>query len=892
MIDFQAINSYLISSLRAIIKSWIPGGKFEGVQYVVRNPNRSDKTPGSFKINCNTGVWKDFSTGDTGGDPVSLYAYVENIKQIESANKLSEMYNIYSAPPITTVARNDTLTPVIPIPQNVQNRPVKFKNTKISEYYPYFGKNNELICYSCRVIHPDKKKDVVPLTYCSDGNGGEFWKFKSVPVPRPIYGLDDLEKYPNARVLIVEGEKCRDYAKKIFEKESYIVPIAWIGGSSGINVIDWSPIYGRKLILWPDADTQRDSDNNILPFAEQPGTKAMIGIYDKVKKHVPGARIIKPPEDKVNGWDIADSGFDKKHAVSFIKNNMMEIDQVKSEAVKKYQSNFPFQCLGYNSNNGTIQYYYLPVGTKKVTSLTAMGHSKMNMLSLAPMEFYESWKPSKNGPVWTAAINDCIRRCENIGLYDRLRVRGRGAWYDHGRSILHLGDRLSVDGKIEKTQDFESHYIYEAEIPTEMESDFMNAILEPQEAKKLVEICNMLSWENELSGTLLAGWLVLAPICGAVEWRPHIWITGESETGKSWIMDNIIYPMLGRSVIYAESNSSEAGIRQLLQSDAFPVIFDEIEMESRDDLKRVQNIINLARSASSNKNAYIVKGSASGNFVTYQIRSCFLFSSINPKLYQQADENRITLLKLVKRQDYVDGNKFDEVQDKVANTFTDEYCMKMRARSIVKIPVIRENAKILCRVMSKVLKSKRLGDQIGTLLAGACILKYNDVITQEKAEEIAKNFDSDVIKEVKGKTDQEKCLDIILESVIRSDVGNETDSIGTLLLKSIKEIKSDVDDDVNYKIQIAKETSIKALRKYGIAIISRNKEIAIAENHSVLKSVLFGTPWEGGYKVVLNRLPGVKKKTAIFGSGRRLAAISIPIDVVFPEIEIEGSEEW
>ena len=55
---------------------------------------RADKKPGSFKINLTTGKWGDFSTGDRGGDLVSLAAYVSGLPQRESAIRLAESLGV------------------------------------------------------------------------------------------------------------------------------------------------------------------------------------------------------------------------------------------------------------------------------------------------------------------------------------------------------------------------------------------------------------------------------------------------------------------------------------------------------------------------------------------------------------------------------------------------------------------------------------------------------------------------------------------------------------------------------------------------------------------------------------------------------------------------------
>jgi len=53
-----------------------------------------DRNPGSFSVNLRTGKWADFATGDAGGDPVSLAAYVLNISQIEAARVIAGMVGV------------------------------------------------------------------------------------------------------------------------------------------------------------------------------------------------------------------------------------------------------------------------------------------------------------------------------------------------------------------------------------------------------------------------------------------------------------------------------------------------------------------------------------------------------------------------------------------------------------------------------------------------------------------------------------------------------------------------------------------------------------------------------------------------------------------------------
>jgi hypothetical protein len=94
MIDFHRINHAAIPLLPAIITRLLPGGKIHSREYVVRNPRRIDRHPGSFKVNLRNGRWADFATTARGGDPISLIAWLEGISQPEAAKLLARMLSI------------------------------------------------------------------------------------------------------------------------------------------------------------------------------------------------------------------------------------------------------------------------------------------------------------------------------------------------------------------------------------------------------------------------------------------------------------------------------------------------------------------------------------------------------------------------------------------------------------------------------------------------------------------------------------------------------------------------------------------------------------------------------------------------------------------------------
>lgn len=94
-LDFQGINEDALRNARSLLLRLIPGGKFRSQEYIVRNPKRTDRNPGSFKINYKTGAWSDFAIeGVKGGDLISLAAYVRDTSQSNAARELADMIGI------------------------------------------------------------------------------------------------------------------------------------------------------------------------------------------------------------------------------------------------------------------------------------------------------------------------------------------------------------------------------------------------------------------------------------------------------------------------------------------------------------------------------------------------------------------------------------------------------------------------------------------------------------------------------------------------------------------------------------------------------------------------------------------------------------------------------
>ncbi len=531
-----------------------------------------------------------------------------------------------------------------------------------------------------------------------------------------------------------------------------------------------------------------------------------------------------------------------------------------------------FQRLGYDRG----EYFYLSHGTGQVKGLTADKHTAAHLLTLAPLNWWEGkftdGKKSGGGFNELGAKNWLIQTTHDLGIYDSDRVRGLGAWEDDGRSVLHLGDFLRVDGERVALPDMKSKFIYERAIPI---SDEETQPLSAKDANKLVQLCDMLSWEKPINSRLLAGWIVASIVCGALQWRPHIWLTGPAGTGKSFVIDNIIKHVAGRHLKGMLGTTTEAGMRRVLRNNAFSVIFDEFDAEDHHAEQRIQSILEFARPCSSNNDSKIYKARQGGDGVdSFQPRSCIGVASVNVKMSQRADTSRVSVLSLVKG----DSKYFDQViKPFCVSTLTPAFARGLRARAILQIPTINKNADVFQEAVSKKLGSRRDGDQYGSLLACSYSLFKNTVVTLDEAQDFVDKQDWEGHSTTAEQKDELRCLQAILagRARVQCRMGSFDVPVGELI-----QIAAQWGEEAVHE-HVTKEAATAELKRIGIRLDFMDG-FWVSNNHPTLAMFLQKTPWATSWCNVISRLEGAQKSSSPvrFGAGHVSRSVLLPIRYV------------
>jgi putative DNA primase/helicase len=800
-------------------------------------------------------------------------------------------------------------TPIHPVPADAPPPVTQhYKHGTPAAVYHYRDTAGQLQFLVCRFEFADGSKITPPLTYCQHPTTGKrAWRWLGPRGTRTLYGAELLAQDPTKPVLIVEGEKCKDVG---FDTLPNFHTLTWMGGTAGILKSDFTILKDRDVHIWPDADrpgmkAMREIATQIAPFAKS------ITLHGRIRLNKSMPQIIRN-QCSVKGFDLTDcqklqiepTETAPTPAVLFLQFSQFlnpsgsyqplncrktapktaslltlppAVLAPKPAVFGKRQPYNPDRApmivaLGYDHET----YYYLAQEAKQVFALTASSHKPLHFISLVSDQTY--WQMeypkesrSSSGIDWNEAAAKLMSACKQAGPFTPEHIRGRGAWFDDGRIVLHLGDQLIVDGELQPVLSRPGKFVYERAktlTPPAPEP------LTDDESIKVLQIARAFNWRRPVSGTLLSGWLTLAPICGALDWRPHVWITGCQGSGKSWIASNFVHKLVGNMAVYIKGGCSEAGIRQTIRTDALPIIFDEAEGEDARDHGRIRTVLQLMRQASSEIGGRVVKGSASGNATFFDIRSMFCLIAIGVTLEAAADKSRCAVLEL--GAGYT-GSRFDVIREGMKD-FTPEYAARLFARTVSLIPVIRENALILAREVAEVFGSQRMGDQYGTLLAGAWSLLSSERITQAAAKDYVASFDwAEQSADI-----QERDEDICLQRIVGSSIKVEMHA-GSAVMRTVGELIARVSLQAGVKDSrmIHVEDADMALRRHGLRVDRAGGFLYIANSHPELKRLMADTSWAAGYHRTLQRMEGATAADPRpFAPGTKYRATRIPLSCV------------
>jgi putative DNA primase/helicase len=533
--------------------------------------------------------------------------------------------------------------------------------------------------------------------------------------------------------------------------------------------------------------------------------------------------------------------------------------------------------------------YYIR-GSRSVWFLAPTEHTKRNLLSIAQEEDWHQLLAQtakgrrllKNKTVrgkqvgtkeiyWDGLAGAMMESCRQAGRFDPNKVRGRGLWpRSDGTLVFNTGERLFLfDGaafrEVELPELAVTHgdpHRYVSGSPALAAPS--NEEASADECRSVFNILDRFTWMNgPHEPKLIAGWIALATVLNLLPFRPHVAITAEKVSGKSHVL-MVAKSSLGDAGYFEFEirGSSEPGVRQTLGTDALPAICDEFETAEL----AAQAIIQLFRIASGSSSGAIVKGSADGIPVNYEIRTMALAGGVVFRPKETADQSRWVVVELRKESHEVEEQKSLTAQ---ISGIDSRFGPRLQRRMINRQPQFKANGDKFKGVILKKGGDDREAHLYGCLYAAWWTVCHDEMVTSAEADDLLAWYKP----QSDGNEDHAACLDRLLGYRLWNSF-----TVGEILREITrgKATKSEIDD----------------LEAFGVRYDPGKEEVVIANRAEGIAQCFANSPWaDGQHAVVFKRMGGHNggNKTERFGTTPSKATW-LPLDKVLPDV-FSGSDE-
>jgi putative DNA primase/helicase len=289
------------SNIEATIGKYLQLVK-SGSEFKACCPFHDEKSP-SFTVVPSKGFYHCFGCGES-GDSVQFVMQYTGKSFREAVESIIGQLPNDTAHAVTNHPRANVPAVWEPLTNTIETPPASaFEHYRLGypvATYHYRTADGITIGYVCR-FENDGKKETLPLCLAVNTQTGVTeWRWLSFAKPRPLYGLDRMR--PDKNILLVEGEKTADAARLLF---SGMDVLTWPGGANAVAHADFTPLAGRSVVMWPDADDA--------------GIEAMRRIYQLHGASFKDCRVVPVSDQLPKGWDLADDAPDGFDPVKYAK---------------------------------------------------------------------------------------------------------------------------------------------------------------------------------------------------------------------------------------------------------------------------------------------------------------------------------------------------------------------------------------------------------------------------------------------------------------------------------------------------------------------------------------------------------------------------------------------
>ncbi len=700
--------------------------------------------------------------------------------------------------------------------------------------------------YLINETHFIKKKyqtDLISLQYITT----EDKRFKKNTIPLAHFGFMSTEvnlKNHYDYIYICEGWADMETIRMSVGKDILVVS-ALSKGHIKQTYNEFRPRYkDTKIILVLDSDDNESRYNYLTESDEKLGTV-----------------LISEPQNHIK--DIND--------LHVLSNPLEDKPPVISKKVEYYLTQyddifFDIYYFGMDENN----MHYLSSTENNTLVIWPSTFGRRHLKMIAPSRYWKKKYPIRKDPDdeelvtgtnYEQAIEDIEVKSRALPTYDPSRIISTGVSYNKKtkKFVCNTGENSVVIG--EKAKD--KYYIKGIKYPNP--KDQKPRSLEP----KVIEYFNAIATDKKGSGMIILAHIAMGTIGGGLSWRNVLFLNGIKNSGKTYIMQNIIKVATQTFGRFAFGNSTEAAIRKLSGSNGCPIFLDEYEygkMGSKDKAEKIGDLIRNSCATEEGYKQYLCN--KTGGIDQFETRSTFTLAAIKVAIEDTA---------LLERMIFVTPNAY--------NTNSNQYKKLTELGNQIDLAesllgyyskLFNESEFLIAKYQELYLKYKiwkgkptgHFGKTMAILNAVIITLTDDKSDKYKIKENLLLAHSSEGINEdgtmAEINTDGRKFLQRLMESPIKYKTATDWEQHSTeYLIKSILHQTNSVyhdNTDVSKALYENVGIYIKDSRVYLLVNHTRAKDISVKEelgaNYSKLLKTEFGITAE-----ILNIKVGVIKKT-------------------------------
>lgn len=748
------------------------------------------------------------------------------------------------------------------------------------------------------------------------GMGDKFAK-----AGRPLYRLPEL--VDASMVFITEGErKCERLQQRLGD---YAVATCYSGGAQAWKKTDYFPLTGKRVVVCADND--------------EPGIKAAHALVDTLHGlGIEAVAFIPDVEFTLNvvpeKWDVGDEppeGVTEEMLLEKLKAAMESTDSKahipladihetiaameaetgeikfsenvasKSRASKKYMNlNFDkyFKPMGYAGN----YYYFLKkqgmIRIERRVGDMIGGHA---FLELIPDKnfwldiCYKAESLVNNKPDWEGLAIEMVNRCHNKGNIQEQDERGFGAWRDGKDIVQNRLTGLTVNNNATDAYYYQSpnNFFYNCQ-PSYTGFKDPKDSLSKLERSMIVSLVKTVRWEKDFSADMLIGWLMNAVVPGMLDWRPHVWLSGNKGTGKSKVMEKIIAPILGPFCKKMSHSTTLPGILQEINGASISIVMDEMESNSDKAKKITAEMVDVARKVSSDA-GYRRVTSPNGKKRIQSCVSMMCFISISVALAQASDRSRFTVLPLRIPADKSKMSVNYRLMEDLSAALPKDLGEKIYYYMLEHFEIHRKNIEMFSEIFTNQYGEQRAGDQYGTLLAGRWIIENPRLVTKDEAINIVTKDDyAYYLRDEATESEDSQVLDHIGLSRMRVDTAAGPRELQAYMLFAMAFGRVSTLDADNMGVPLIADTKARAvLAQYGMYCdtLEQTVHFLVTDREGMVGDLLKGSPFGSGWASILSRHPGAtRQKKRVQYIGKLASVITVPLEHILNDVSFNGAE--